>query len=325
MNTTDFLKDVKNAITVPTYQARFDDNDLLDLANGEIVSTIVPMITSLQEEFFVVPEDISVAAGDTRVQIPYRAAGRILRELHYLQGTNEYNLPRYSLTESFRWTSNTSGEPCGFYIQGDFVYLVPVPDSAGTLKTWYYLNPSMLVSTDRTNTIDSVTNYIHPTDPLQNKFYVTVSAAIATNIVIGSLVDITQFRAGYRIIYKDLRVTNKSNRDIYLEDDTNNFSATNLITGVVANDSISLAEETSIIQLPREATGVLISATAVQVLQALAIPEHLKIAEADLQKKIIACKMALAPRVDGESVKIINRNGLLSGRNTNRRFPRLTV
>lgn len=318
MNTTEFLTDVKNAITVPTYQARFTDNDLLNLANGEITSTIVPMLTSLQEEFFIIPEDIAVAAGDTRVQIPYRAAGRCLRELHYLQGTMEYNLPRYSLTESYRWSANTTGDPSGFYMQGDFVYLVPVPASAGTLKTWYALNPSKLVLTDRTNTIDSVTS-------TGTTHYVTVSAAISTNIIVGSLVDITQYRAGFRIIYKDLRVVSKASRNISLENDASPFTATNLITGVVAKDVISLAEETSIVQLPNEATGVLVQATAVQVLQALAIPEHLKLADADLTKKIIACKMALTPRVDGECSKIINRNGLLSGRNNNRRFPRLVV
>lgn len=320
MNTTELLSAIKRSITIPTYQARFSDQDILDLANEEQISTIVPIVTSLQEEFFCIFEPTTVPLGSEKIQIPERAAGRNLREIHYKTDQSVYNLPRFQVTESFRWSQYTTGNPSGFYILGDYIYLVPVPQSDGILNLYYPMNPNKLVEVDNTNTISSVTN-----DTVGNNYYVTVSSAIATGIAIGSLVDITQYKAGYSVLYKDLTVINKSSRDIYLSNPVTAFSATNLITGVNALDSISLAQETSIVQLPNEATQCLIQATAVRVLEALAIPEQLRIAMDVYARKVAACQRALAPRVDGEGQKIVNRNGLLRGRYNTRRFPSIRV
>jgi hypothetical protein len=88
---------------------------------------------------------------------------------------------------------------------------------------------------------------------------------------------------------------------------------------------VSTALETSIVQLPDEAAVVLIHATAVRVLEALSIPDQMKMAEEKLQQKIRACREILSPRVEGSIPKIIQRDGLLRGRSTVRRFPAVSV
>jgi hypothetical protein len=97
------------------------------------------------------------------------------------------------------------------------------------------------------------------------------------------------------------------------------------LSGVDVDDVVSTALETSIVQLPDEAAVVLIHATAVRVLEALSIPDQMKIAEEKLQQKIRACREILAPRVEGSLPKVIQRDGLLRGRSTVRRFPSVSV
>ncbi|MGL5095655.1 MAG: hypothetical protein ACRDD1_08710, partial [Planctomycetia bacterium] len=81
MKSGEFLSAVKRAITVPTYQPRFTDPDLLDLANEEQRTAIVPMVTSLREDYFIVRSSQAVAIGTVSIPIPPRAVGRTLRDL----------------------------------------------------------------------------------------------------------------------------------------------------------------------------------------------------------------------------------------------------
>ena len=115
MDTTSFLAAVDRAITVPNYQPRFSQTDILALANEEQSSMIVPMIVALREEFFVFREEIAVNAGDTGFRIPERAIGRTLREIQYNNtgGGMVYDLPRISIEDSYRFstlTAETSGK-----------------------------------------------------------------------------------------------------------------------------------------------------------------------------------------------------------------------
>jgi len=311
MNIETLIESIKRSITIPSYQARFQDQDLIDLANEEQESTIVPMITSLQENFFLTYEDVSVAASTQSVQIPYRAAGRSVVAIYSKKDDGSLiPLTKYEVTDMHLWNTGDAASPYGFYIMGDCINLVPVPSKAVVIRFIYPAYPSTLVL-DRSNTILSVTNAVGGS-------YVTATATIVNTISIGDTVDITQYRPGYKIVYKDALVSNISNNLLYL----NGYNDVTPLTGIVANDGVSLSNETCIVQLPNEATQCLIHAVAIRVLQAMKIdsPETMEV----YMRKVEACKRALSPRVDGSPSKIINRNGLLNGRNI-RRFPSLKV
>lgn len=310
MDTTSFLAAVDRAITVPNYQPRFSQTDLLALANEEQQSMIVPMIVSLREEFFVFRETIAVNAGDYGFRVPERAIGRTLREIQYQNdsGNLVYDLPRISIEDSYRFTNLGQGTPNGFMIEGDTIRLLPTPSSNGTVVLYTLRRPSDLVLNTRTATITAFgTNSI------------TLSK-VPSNLTIGSKIDITDCRPSYPLIYKDLEITNISGLVVTVS----GFSGTAL-TGLETGDVASTALETSIVQLPDEASVVLVHATAVRVLEALSIPDQMKIAEEKLQQKIRACREILSPRVEGSTPKVIQRDGLLRGRVTVRRFPSVSV
>lgn len=311
MNTTSFLAAVDRAITVPNYQPRFTNNDLLALANEEQQSMIVPMIVGLREEFFVFRETLTVNAGDYGFRIPERAIGRTLREIQYRNmagGNLVYDLPRISIEDSYRFTNLGQGTPNGFMIEGDSIRLLPTPSSNGEAVLYTLRKPSDLVQDSRTAVITNVgTNTL------------TLSK-IPSNLTIGSKIDITDCKPAYPLIYNDLQITNINGLVISVT----GFTGAAL-TGLETGDVVSTALETSIVQLPDEAAVVLVHATAVRVLEALSIPDQMKIAEEKLQQKIRACREILSPRVEGSVPKVIQRDGLLRGRTTVRRFPSVSV
>lgn len=311
MDTTAFLAAVDRAITVPNYQPRFSPSDLLALANEEQQSMVVPMIVALREEFFVFRDTLAINAGDYGFRIPERAIGRTLREIQYRNqagGNLVYDLPRISIEDSYRFTNLGQGTPNGFMIEGDTIRLLPTPSSNGEVILYTLRKPSNLVQTSRTATVTNVgTNTI------------TLSR-VPSNLTIGSKIDITDNKPSYPLVYKDLEITNITGLVLTVT----GFTGTAL-TGVDLGDSVSTALETSIVQLPDEATVVLVHATAVRVLEALSIPDQMKIAEEKLQQKIRACREILSPRVEGSTPKVIQRDGLLRGRVTVRRFPSVSV
>lgn len=311
MDTTAFLAAVDRAITVPNYQPRFSNNDLLALANEEQQSLVVPMIVALREEFFVFRDVLTINAGDYGFRIPERAIGRTLREIQYrnLAGGNlVYDLPRISIEDSYRFTNLGQGTPNGFMVEGDTIRLLPTPSSNGEVVLYTLRKPSSLVQDSRTAKVTAVgTNTITLTK-------------VPSNLTIGSKIDVTDNKPSYPLVQKDLTITNITGLVLTVS----GFTGTAL-SGVDVDDVVSTALETSIVQLPDEAAVVLIHATAVRVLEALSIPDQMKIAEEKLQQKIRACREILSPRVEGSVPKIIQRDGLLRGRVTVRRFPSVSV
>jgi hypothetical protein len=299
MNTTELLNAIKRAITVPQYQARFSDLDIIALANEEQEATIVPVILSCREEYFVVRELVPTAVGENKIIIPPRAVGRTLREIDYqiAPGAGTFRLNRIQLESAFSFIDPTVvGTPNAFYMMADAMYMVPTPNITGTLLIWYFLRPNTLVPTSSTGTITSV-----------QATGVTLDLVPST-IVVGSLVDIIDNTPGFQTIYKDLVVSNIAGKVVTITGFSN--------VGVNPFMILSPAQTTSIIQLPIESQQMLIWAVCVRMLQALAIPDQLAIARQELSNKIKAGTELLSPRVEGSLPKIIQPNNLLRSNNS---------
>lgn len=298
MNTTQLLNAIKRAITVPQYQARFSDDDIIAIANEEQESSIVPIILSVREEYFVVRELIPLVVGQTKVEIPARAVGRTLREinLQLTVGGGFSRLPRIAIEDAFGFIDETTqGNPTAFYLMADAFYLVPRTNIAGTVAIWYFLRPNTIVPTSSTGNITAV----NPTG-------VTLDLVPST-ITTGSLVDIINNVPGFQTVYKDLVVASISGKDVTLT----GFDP----TGVVVNQILAPAQTTSILQMPIESQQMLVWAVCVRMLEALAIPDQLAIARQELSNKIKAGTELLTPRVEGALPKIIQGNNLLRSTN----------
>lgn len=320
MNTTEFLAAVKRAMTVPSYQARYSDNDMLGVANEEMANTITPMLTAMREDYMVKFVDIPTVPQQQEYQIPRRALGMVLREVWYLQngGASYQNMPRIHLEDSFYYQPTSanpfiSGNPFAFYIRNDKVAICPLPQQVGTLRLWYFLKPSKLVLPTRTLTINSLT---YNTVTALSNVPSNISADAGSN-----LTDITSYRPGYTVVVQDA-VVNQLPTTTSVELAGFTPSDTLADNEVVQFDVLSTAGETSIIQLPDEIATVLIFATAKRILQGLGFPQQIEMMNERLEKAIRACNELIQPRVEGELQKIVPKNGMLRGR---WRYPSLTV
>ena len=88
MITTDFLLQVRRAIGVPNYQARFSQVDVLDIASSQLNTFVVPEIRSLRKDFFVVSKDYTLTTGENEIEIPERASGRSIKTLWFTDVKN---------------------------------------------------------------------------------------------------------------------------------------------------------------------------------------------------------------------------------------------
>ena len=76
--TQTFLDRVAVKAAIPVGQTTFTTEDLLDLANQELQSTILPEILRTREDYYLTDELITVKANQELLEMPERAiAGKI--------------------------------------------------------------------------------------------------------------------------------------------------------------------------------------------------------------------------------------------------------
>ena len=295
VTTTEFLRKVKSAALVPTHQITYQDSDILDLANEEMDNLIVPFITAMREEFFVVQTTIPIVAGVAAINIPERAVGRTIRNLNIMiTGDNRpKELIRASLSETFALNTNPD-VPVFHYFQGDQIMVNPVPASNyGNYLLWWEMRPNRLVPVSDVGIISSVSNTS-----------VTVQQNLNKAITTGSIVDVYKTKNGYSNIYYDAVVGSASTGMGAKVLVLSGFSAGNPITGVSIGDNISLAWQGSTIQLPDEAVVCLVQATALRMLQGQEQANQYSITKGLLDRNLNSLQMALTPRNEGQALKI---------------------
>lgn len=315
MRTSQFLDDVKRHISVPTYQPRFEDTDIINLANDEQRMVVVPMLTGLREEIYVTDELVTFPAATGKLRTPERAIGLVVRDiwLSSVQSTNFDDYKRATKLEleeilNYR-TSDMSGGPYGWYAQGNDIHVHPPSTSAtyGWLK--YLQRPSDLVLEERTCTIVSI-----------GSDTVTVDA-VPDNIVVGSYCDITEVNPHFGIACKDLLVSATSDNQITFS----GYDVSNPLTGFSVGDIVSTKRETSVLQMPEDANHVLVWAVCCAIESAIGVPQFIDNARKELQSSIQACRDLCSPRSEGSRPKIVNPRGLLRSNSYARKFPTVTA
>lgn len=293
----ELVASVKRCVTIPASQSLLQDVDILAMADEELASKCLPMIVAQRQEYLVYEQaPIDMVPGQERYDIPPRAAGRTIRELHIRDHTNfEWNLPLVNLEDANQWTR--LGQPTGFYFNADDIVIVPMPESGTTwqLLMWYEVRPSRLVPLNQAGLVTAI-----------NGNQVTIAASPST-FVSGAKVDMLKgTSSGW---FKAL--------DRTIVDNTLNVltfaTAADVPDTLIAGDYIALAEQSPVMQLPDEMFTYLRDLTAIRVLEAVSDYEGAAV----IKERSAALRQELArlfaPRTQGENTKIIHRNGLLRG------------
>lgn len=301
--TDTFIKGVKRRITIPANQSLLDDSDILDLADDAIIDDILPMLISAQQNYFVYPYQTALVPGQESYDIPYRAVGRGLRELKVsLDDTNTSinDLVQIELENRYDFAL-TSGNPVGYYFQGDKIILVPTPESQSqALLYWYEVPPSKLVLPTAAAKIISISVGVTSTD--------LVVDLVPNTFLSGTIVDLVQARSGNSILNFDSVITNITGTTITIANDQVN-------TSTVVGDYIALSGESPVIQIPNEARSLLETMTAISVLEAIGDFDGANALDSKKKSAMDNLRKMIEPRNQGAVRKIVQKsNSLLRGR-----------
>lgn len=149
------VTDLRNKYINPNSQSLFQNADVINLLDYEQRSAVIPIISSVREEFWVANQD-QVINGSASYTIPQRAAGAILRDVVFVdQAGNEIDLTQLSpahIKATFPFGYQLPLYTFGYYWRND--QIVPYPAQA-TNATGYTLRMKQL---RRPNSLTSSTN-----------------------------------------------------------------------------------------------------------------------------------------------------------------------
>jgi hypothetical protein len=306
---TQLLTSVKRGVTMPNYQNRFTDADLLSFADEETESVILPELLGIRQDFLIKYQDIPTADGVANYKIPYRAVGRKLSDLKLFNsdGTFVRDLPNIDAKDKTNYLAS-SGDPRAFTVEGENIVLLPTPTNDDFLIRMYYeLAPSKLVSLEEAGLITAIDT---------TTGIVTISTTV-TSFTTGIVMDFVDGKSGNSVKGEDLTNTNVSSNLI-------TFAPADLPSTLEVGDYVTLSSETPVVQLPKELTQTLVQAVICRCLESQNDIEALERAVSRLMKKLSAAMALLTPRVENSAPVVINRRGLLSQRSFNYRY-RLTT
>lgn len=300
-----FLRGVKRRVTVAANNQLLGDSDLLELGDDVLKSRMVPLLKSLNGNFFLATTTEPLVSGTDAYDIPYRAVGRKFHDVKLsVDGTTEGVMNLLQIDDAYVQAEAVDGVPIGYYYRGDQIVLRPSPNYAdGYLELWYYLQPSCLVTPTAAARVTGIN------DPV-----VTV-ASLPSTMTAGVDVDFVQGRSGNRLLAMDEAITNVAGTQL-------TFAADTVPSTLRIGDYIALAGETPVLQIPDEAYPLFETLVGQRILYAISDFEGSKTLENDVKEETTELKKLLEPRTDQEPIKTVNPRGLLRGRRLAGRYGR---
>jgi hypothetical protein len=192
----------------------------------------------------------------------------------------------------------------GFFFKNDKISLVPaVPsNTTGTsLKIWYRLSPSKLISASECATVTAI-NYD------TGGFDQVTVASIPTFATTGALADFVAKKSGNAIRGFDKTIQNVSGNVLY-------FSVGDVPSDLSVGDYVTPAEFSPVLNsIPNEAIGLVRSHVCYRVLSAIGDHEGAAIIfKQDIPAETKDFNSIMSPRIDGEPTILINRRSLVRG------------
>lgn len=269
------------------------DAEIFRVADNEIQTRFVPFIRSLRENYGLTSSDTTLTVGTADYRIPSDSQGGSLRYVQIVDSSGvETNLPQVPI--QYDQFTNTNGVPKGFAIVNDKVRLFPTPDTANTLRLFYYRRPSKLVA-------------VASCFPVASKTSTDVVVTGTPSWTSGTSIDVVQGVPHFAVLIDGNAATRSGST----------FTVVNSAStaDVATTDYVCEHMTTCVVQLPAELYYALVSATAAQLLNQDGDGAGFAREMAQCERIMAQAKALLAPRVDGAPQLIVGVNSpLRSGR-----------
>lgn len=286
---------VRNKYINPNTQSLFQDTDIVSILDEEQRSVIIPIISSVREEFWVTYFDQAVS-GATSYTIPQRAAGAILRDVVYVDTAgNEIDLQQLNPSQikaSFPYGRQLPLYTFGYFIRNDQV--TPYPLQAQT-ATGYTIRMKEL---RRPNNLTLSTNCGQVTNINTLTGAITLSN-IPTTWSTSTTFDVIQNFPQFTSILDGQPITGIS---------TTTVTVAAIPTGLAVGMWFSPTLMTPISQIPYEMFPLLVQAAVITMADSIGDSQVSTLASKKFELMRKDFTDLITPRVQGGTKKIINRN-----------------
>lgn len=287
----DLYTSAKRRALIPSAQVTFQPADLIAMANEELQSYLVPLITSQREDYFIAHYDVTILGGVIQYRLPTRAVGQALRMAHLVDTQGMLQpFPRIA-------RESLSGAPAGgFYLDGNVLQIATDnADQVGQLgkviRMTYFLRPNSLVASTAVGVITAINTGTRQ---------VTVASAPGT-FTSSVLYDLVRGIPGFESLAIDQAAS--------INGSVLTFASV-LPADLLIGDVVALAGQSNIPQVPAEAHPLLAQRLAVKCLEALGDAEQIQIAGGVLGRMDQDFVKLIAPRVAGNVEAIVNRRSI---------------
>lgn len=294
-NTESLVAAVKRKTQLPANsEPTFSDQDIIDFANEELASGVVPQLLSVRENYFAITKQVTLNLGQSQYEIPYRAIGQQIIDVWFFgtDGTRRVlTMIDYSQAPIYFYQNNLNGNPQAFSIVGNNIEVYPTPSTtSGYLQITYSVSPGRLVlSTEcaQVVAIDTTTGSI------------TISPTPASlGFTAGVKVDFIRGESGYNVLGLDVPIVSATTNDIVV--------ATSDVPSLLeVGDWVALKNTSPFPQIPAELHPILLQRTEIKLLEAMADP-RLQTSQAKLEEIERKAYTMLADRAKDHSFKVIN-------------------
>jgi hypothetical protein len=283
-STADLITDIKSRGTIPTSQNNWTVPKLLSLATDVMRLHIVPLMSSVREEYFVTYSDTALDGVTTEFDIHRRAVGMGLRDVEWVDGSGQIcSVPRLSEEQK---QGSGSGQMM-FYLRWNKIILVN-PKANGYLRQSFMIRPGDLCETTSANVISSV-------DTSTNTI-VVAEASITDAVLASQKLDFIAGEGGHEYVGIDHTISGISGGHITFH---------SLPSGLAAGDWLAPQFLSPVPQLPDDLMPALAQRCVVQINESGGYWDQRKASMETYQEIIEGMFKLISPRVKGEAKKIV--------------------
>lgn len=290
----------------------FTSQELLDIANDELQSTLGEVLATAAESHGLAYLDHTIVSGTAAYLIPPRARAGGLADVSWIKSGSTVELPVDPIPVQDAWTT-VPGASWGarprFYLRGDHIVVTPTPTSSevgGTLRVRYVREQPRLVLTTAAAAIRVAGA---PTPPDQPRYYLTCeTGTVPTAFDAAGYLDIVRGDRTHQPIYTDLLAhTSTDTTTVYFDAsvtiDTTLIEDVSTVTYGTRQDWVCEAGTTVFPALPYEPLWpVLVDACASQVLASLGDRDGGMALREGLQDRIARARRGLVPRAPAQAL-----------------------
>lgn len=264
-------------IGIPVIQELYRASEQLLICDEVMQDTIIPMVMKRRKAHFLDVYDQTTTT-TTAYELHTEAMDHGLFNVTYVNAAGrEYPLDPIDFDQEVENrprpddSAATTGDPSGYYVRGDRLYLYPSVTAGKTLRQHFYRRPNRLCRSAAYTYSDGTTEAAEAVQVVSvnttTGAITCTTGAVPTTITTSTPVCVVKGTPGFRLRFETLTPTVVTTSVVTLGGASQ--IATVAAAGIVAGDWLCLAGDSPVLQLPVEAHGHLAQRLGEKMLEGL--------------------------------------------------------